>query len=56
MKDSNPLELMKYILSELSKRNLAFVEIRKYGYLDVNIPNPIVLESPNMDMSPPLLD
>ena len=26
MYDSNPLELMRYILGELSKRNLAFVE------------------------------
>jgi len=29
MYDSNPLELMKYILGELSKRNLAFVELKR---------------------------
>lgn len=29
MYDSNPLELMKYLLSELDKRNLAFVELKR---------------------------
>jgi len=31
MYDSNPLELMKYLLGELSKRNLSFVEIKRFG-------------------------
>ena len=31
MYDSNPLELMRYILGELSKRNLAFVELKRQG-------------------------
>ena len=31
MYDSNPLELMRYILGELSKRNLSFVELKRQG-------------------------
>ena len=31
MYDSNPLGLMKYILGELDKLNLAFVEIKRHG-------------------------
>jgi len=31
MYDSNPLELMKYLLGELSKRNLAFVELKRHA-------------------------
>jgi len=31
MYDSNPLELMKYILGELSNRNLAFVELKRHA-------------------------
>ena len=41
MYDSNPLELMKYLLGELSKRNLAFVELKRHantGPLDKTIP------------------
>lgn len=47
---------MAYLLPELSKRNLAFVEIRKGGYLDVTPSNPISLKFPVMDMSAPLKD
>lgn len=35
MKDSNPIDLMKYLLSEVEKRRIAFVEVRKFGYLDI---------------------
>lgn len=31
MYDSNPLELYKYVLTELSKKNLLFVEIKRHG-------------------------
>lgn len=34
MYDSNPIELMKYALSELSKLDLAFVEVKRHGILD----------------------
>lgn len=34
MYDSNPLELMKYALSELSKKDLHFVEIKRHGFND----------------------
>jgi len=30
MYDSNPMELMKHLLGELSKRNLAFVELKRH--------------------------
>lgn len=30
MYDTNPLELCKYLLAELDKRKLAFVEIRRH--------------------------
>lgn len=32
--DSNPDELMKYVLGELSKKNLQFVEIKRHGFVD----------------------
>ncbi|KAL4493011.1 hypothetical protein ABPG72_020790 [Tetrahymena utriculariae] len=35
MSDSNPIELMAYLLKEIEKRKIAFVEIRKLGYLDI---------------------
>lgn len=35
MYDSNPLELMKYVLKELEKLNLAFVEIKRHGAYDI---------------------
>lgn len=28
--DSNPLELMKYLLKEIEKRNIAFVEFKRH--------------------------
>lgn len=31
MYDTNPLELMKYVLKELSKKDLQFVEIKRHG-------------------------
>jgi len=31
MYDSNPLELMRYILGKLSKLNLAFVELKRHS-------------------------
>jgi len=31
MYDSNPLQLMKYILGELTNRNLAFVELKRHA-------------------------
>lgn len=31
MYDSNPLELLKYLLPELSKKNLHFVEIKRHA-------------------------
>lgn len=34
MYDSNPLELFKYLLPELSKTNLHFVEIKKHADTD----------------------
>ncbi|KAL4506994.1 hypothetical protein ABPG72_001415 [Tetrahymena utriculariae] len=37
MYDSNPLELMTYLLFELDKRNIAFVEIKRYNPFDVQI-------------------
>lgn len=33
--DSNPLALMKYLLPELDKRNLAFVEVRRHNPSEV---------------------
>ena len=41
MYESNPLESTKYLLGELSKRNLAFVELKRHantGPLDKTIP------------------
>ncbi|KAL4475982.1 hypothetical protein ABPG72_007868 [Tetrahymena utriculariae] len=37
--DSNPLALMEYLLGELSKRNLAFVELKRHGALEYFIKN-----------------
>lgn len=34
MYDSNPLELMKYILKELENKKIAFVEIKRHGSLE----------------------
>lgn len=34
MYDSDPMELMKYLLGELSKRNLAFVELKRHRVMD----------------------
>lgn len=34
MYDSNPLELMKYVLGELDKKDLAFVELKRHGVQD----------------------
>lgn len=39
MFDSNPLELMRYLLPELEKRNLAFVELKRYGSTDKTFPS-----------------
>lgn len=34
MYDSNPLELMKVLLPELSKKNIQFLEIKKHADTD----------------------
>ena len=34
MYDSNPLELMKYLFSELEKRDIAFIELKRHGRLE----------------------
>jgi len=39
MYDSNPLELMKYLLGELNKRDLAFVELKRHGSLEKMTPS-----------------
>lgn len=31
MKDSDPIKLLEYLLPELEKRNVAFVEIKRHG-------------------------
>ncbi|KAL4437734.1 hypothetical protein ABPG74_012409 [Tetrahymena malaccensis] len=38
MYDSDPLALMKYIFIELEKRNLSFVELRRFGKFDLSAP------------------
>jgi len=38
MYDSNPKELMKYVLKELDKKNLFFVEVKTHGYESVRTP------------------
>jgi len=39
MYDSNPIGLLNYLLPELDKRNLAFVEFKRHGKNDKNRPN-----------------
>lgn len=34
MYDSDPDKLMEYVLKELSKKNLQFVEIKRHGFID----------------------
>ncbi|EAR89565.1 FAD/FMN-binding family oxidoreductase (macronuclear) [Tetrahymena thermophila SB210] len=34
MYDSNPKELMKYVLAELEKKKIAFVEVKRHGFLE----------------------
>lgn len=34
MYDSNPKELFRYLLKELEKRKLSFVEVKKHGFTD----------------------
>lgn len=36
MFDSNPLDTYSYLLKELDKKNIAFVEIKEAGDLDVS--------------------
>ena len=38
MYDSNPLELMKHLLGQLSLLNLAFVELKRHGHLEKQFP------------------
>ncbi|EAR89966.1 FAD/FMN-binding family oxidoreductase (macronuclear) [Tetrahymena thermophila SB210] len=38
MYDSNPLDLMKHLFIELEKRNLSFVELRRFGKFDLSAP------------------
>lgn len=40
MYDSNPLALLTYLLPELDKRNLAFVEIKRHSPYEVNPSDP----------------
>lgn len=34
MYDSDPISLMKYVLKELEKKDLAFVELKRHGNLE----------------------
>lgn len=34
MYDSDPDALMKYLLGELSKKDLQFVEVKRHGFID----------------------
>lgn len=38
MYDSNPKELTKYVLKELEKKKIAFVEIKRHGYIETPKP------------------
>ena len=38
MYDSNPLELMRYLLGELNELNLAFVELKRHGNIEKEFP------------------
>lgn len=38
MYDSNPIALLSYLLPELQKKNLAFVELKRHGWLEKSAP------------------